>query len=140
MIDSIIGFSTKNVGLPACSSQQSLIIGVFVDVEGDKYLARIVKTFPPRSRASTSQDSAHPHALASDLTLSADELNDVDDPMKYFYNVRLIEKGSEDDLPLDYSSHGNQAAEDAETWGGSVMEVQADKIRYVTCRPHAVDL
>jgi len=32
-----------------------------------------------------------------------DELNRVDDPMAYSYNVRLIERGSAEDLPPDYA-------------------------------------
>jgi hypothetical protein len=53
----------------------------------------------------------------------------MDDPMRYFYNVRLIEKGSEEDLPPDYASKGQSSASSDGNWGGSTMEVQADKLR-----------
>nr|XP_019047247.1 hypothetical protein I302_03855 [Kwoniella bestiolae CBS 10118]OCF26177.1 hypothetical protein I302_03855 [Kwoniella bestiolae CBS 10118] len=102
---------------------------VFVDVDGDKYLARIVKTFPPRSLAtSTSSSPFKPsyltapslHPYATDLSLSLEEVNEKDDPSKYFYNVRLIEEGNG---PDDEEEDGK-----GEKWMGSTMEVQCDKI------------
>lgn len=95
---------------------------MFVDVQGDKYLAKIVKTFPPRALASSpvGGSSSKPvieyHPLATKLDLDMDEVNESDDPMKYFYSVRLIVDGS---------------MEGGEQFEGSVMEVQADKIRWV---------
>ena len=106
---------------------------VFVDVSGDKYLARIVKTFPPRTMSSSITaspvqfTSAVPvaHPFATDLSLTAEELEETDDPMRYFYNVRLIEEGA-----MEGAENGlaNGHAEDGEKWEGSVMEVQANKI------------
>ncbi|WWC59314.1 uncharacterized protein I303_101865 [Kwoniella dejecticola CBS 10117] len=114
---------------------------VFVDVDGDKYLARIVKTFPPRSLATTSSP-AHPtkpilHPYATDLSLPLEEVNEKDDPSKYFYNVRLIEEGYPEGIAAEYASANGQSngpydeeEEDGkgEKWMGSTMEVQCDKI------------
>jgi len=92
-------------------------IEVFVDVQGDKYLARIIKTFPPKTLPqSTSILEYHP--LAANLNLEPEEVLESDDPMKYFYSARLIVEGSE------WSGSG-------EEFEGSLMEVQADKISYV---------
>ncbi|WWC67890.1 uncharacterized protein I206_101808 [Kwoniella pini CBS 10737] len=114
---------------------------VFVDVDGDKYLARIVKTFPPRSLATTSSLSnpTKPilHPYATDLTLPLEEVNEKDDPSKYFYNVRLIEEGYPEGIAAEYASANGQSngpydeeEEDGkgEKWMGSTMEVQCDKI------------
>lgn len=98
-----------------------------MDVQGDKYLARIVKTFPPRTLASsplktTIKPSLTSHPLATNLDLEMDEVNELDDPMKYFYSVRLIEEGATE-------AHMNGSATGGEQFEGSTMEVQADKIR-----------
>jgi hypothetical protein len=96
-------------------------IEVFVDVQGDKYLARIIKTFPPKTLPqSTSILEYHP--LAANLNLDNEEVLENDDPMKYFYSARLIVEGSE------WSGSG-------EEFEGSLMEVQADKISYVFLTP-----
>ena len=116
-------------------------VGVFVDVEGDKYLARIVKTFPPRSLAastSASPISKFPvpppyHPYAADLALPLEEVNEKDDPMGYFYNVQLIEENSALATATHFTNgHANgDLQEEEEKWEGSTMEVQADKIRWV---------
>lgn len=116
-------------------------LGVFVDVEGDKYLAKIVKTFPPKtltskprqSLAPNGTSSPSPHMHASDFNLTNEEVLKKDDPMKYFYNVRLIEEGAEEGNVAEYRSASGSGAGveegEGESWGGSTMEVQADKIR-----------
>lgn len=93
-------------------------------MQGDKYLARIVKTFPPRSLMAPPGNPYHPYA--TDLGLTTEEVAQHDDPMGYFYNVRLIEEGGEagSDAP---STDGNDEGK-GEMWQSSVMEVQADKI------------
>lgn len=95
---------------------------IFVDVQGDKYLARVVKTFPPKDLRPPSGGSAY-HPYATDLNMENDDVIEWDDPMKYFYQVRLIEEGGE-------GEHAGSDNEDekGEKWEGSVMEVQADKI------------
>lgn len=57
----------------------------------------------------------------------------LDDPMAYFYNVRLIEEGAQDVYEQEngHGMNGVQGAggeEEDEKWQGSVMEVQADKL------------
>ncbi|GMK57836.1 hypothetical protein CspeluHIS016_0406700 [Cutaneotrichosporon spelunceum] len=95
---------------------------VFVDVQGDKYLARVVKTFPPKDLKPPPGGSPfHPYAM--DLNMEPEDVIEVDDPMKYFYQVRLIEEGGEGE-----HAGSPQENEGDEKWGGSVMEVQADKI------------
>ncbi|WVR04567.1 hypothetical protein IAU60_001574 [Kwoniella sp. DSM 27419] len=116
---------------------------IFVDVDGDKYLGRIVKTFPPRSLVSTSSPFKPAptvvHPYATDLSAPLEEVNERDDPMRYFYNVRLIEEGAEEGVAADYASatglsngHDDEGKDDedekGEKWQGSTMEVQADKI------------
>lgn len=107
-----------------------------MDVQGDKYLARIVKTFPPRSLASSplrnkksKSDSDMPlleyHTLGADLSLESEDVIEQDDPMKYFYSARLIVEGAGESAKGDGDGSG-------EEFEGSVMEVQADKIRFVT--------
>jgi hypothetical protein len=97
---------------------------VFVDVQGDKYLARVVKTFPPKDLKPPPGGSAfHPYAM--DLNMDPQDVVKLDDPMKYFYQVRLIEEGGEGEHDGRSSP---QHKEGDEKWGGSVMEVQADKI------------
>lgn len=106
-------------------------VEVFVDVQGDKYLARIVKTFPPRSLATSplrNRASDLPvlkyHTLGANLSLEAEDVLEQDDPMKYFYSARLIVEGAGGES----AANGDASGEEFE---GSVMEVQADKIRYV---------
>jgi hypothetical protein len=57
------------------------------------------------------------HPLAANLNLDNEEVMEGDDPMKYFYSARLI-----------VESDGRGGGEEFE---GSLMEVQADKIRLV---------
>ncbi|WVQ76071.1 hypothetical protein IAR50_005708 [Cryptococcus sp. DSM 104548] len=59
---------------------------LFVDLENEKYLARIVQVHPPP----TYPESADPHAYATDLSTEQDELVQQDDPLKYLYTVKLV--------------------------------------------------
>ena len=90
------------------------------------------------------------HPLAVDLNLDNDVVEEVDDPMAYFYNVRLITEtdpdGDEDPAVgrVEYASSSSNKGNDREgaengkleeeaeaKWGGSVMEVKADQLSYV---------
>ncbi|KAK4688137.1 hypothetical protein P7C73_g1979, partial [Tremellales sp. Uapishka_1] len=102
---------------------------VFVDVTGDKFLARIVTTFPPKSLPPGS--STHPYA--TDLSVSNEQVLAKDDPMKYFYSVRLVQEGAEEGIAVDYSNGSatglvEENGDGGEKWQSSTMEVQADKI------------
>lgn len=82
----------------------------------------MVKTFAPKDlRPPPGGSSYHPYA--TDLNMETDDVIELDDPMKYFYQVRLIEEGGEGEHDAsDQDDKGD------EKWDGSVMEVQADKI------------
>jgi hypothetical protein len=140
--------STKKVSAVAFPVHLTDILSeIFVDVEGDKYLARIVKTFPPKNLP---QPPSSPppflgdeqplpivlHPLGMDLEVPLEEINDKDNPMGYFYNVRLIEEGVEE-RQANYNGSVNGAASNGSEpnakWEGSVMEVKADKLRLVSC-------
>lgn len=97
---------------------------VFVDVQGDKYLARVVRTFPPKDLVLPEGASSPYHPYATDLDLEPEVVVERDDPMKYFYQVRLIEEGGDDEAQPSDTEEGK-----GEEFQGSVMEVQADKIR-----------
>lgn len=97
-----------------------------MDVQGDKYLARVVRTFPPKDLVLPEGASSPYHPYATDLDLDAEVVVERDDPMKYFYQVRLIEEGGDDEASVNGSSNEEGKGEEFQ---GSVMEVQADKIR-----------
>lgn len=63
--------------------------------------------------------------------MANEDVVEHDDPMKYFYQVRLIEEGGEGIATEYASTNSNSADADEEDgkWQQSVMEVQADKIR-----------
>jgi hypothetical protein len=99
-----------------------------------------VKTFPPRTLSSSAAASpilsfAGPtqppapvsHPFATDLSLSTEELQERDNAMRYFYNVRLLKEGVTEGAAAE-NALTNGHAESEEKWGESVMEVQADKI------------
>ncbi|EIW71309.1 hypothetical protein TREMEDRAFT_27184 [Tremella mesenterica DSM 1558] len=117
---------------------------VFVDVEGDKYLARIVKTFPPRSLPSAPPSPVRNlgssplpyHPFAADLTVSLEEVNQQDDPMKYFYSVRLIQEGTSQGISTAHSSndangHSNGGEDDGrgEKWASMVNSDKSSRDR-----------
>ncbi len=96
-------------------------------MQGDKYLARVVHTFPPKNLVPPPGTSAS-HVYATDLTMGNDEVAKIDDPMKYFYQVRLIEEGGDASNDMNGDAQGSEDDGKGEKWEGSVMEVQADKI------------
>lgn len=110
-----------------------LSIEVFVVVEGEKYYARIIKVFPPKSLTNGSSttpagSSFEPHSIGIDLRVPVEDAALRDDPMGYFYTVRLIQESEQD--PAD----GQDPTQDdsaAEKWSGSEMEVKADSLRWV---------
>ncbi|KAH7915371.1 chromatin remodeling complex protein [Hygrophoropsis aurantiaca] len=115
---------------------------VFVDVQGDKFYARVVQVFPPRStdesvnhtsqsHASTSssppqahhalqsEDNFQIHKIGGDLKTPAKEALIRDDPMKYFYKIQILEEQHD-------KSHekGKGSIKDKAKWSGSLMDVQ----------------
>ena len=92
-----------------------MIIGIFVDLQGDRYPARISQVFPPKSQF----QSYHPtsvgsslqfdvpgqlHAIGSNLKIPFGQIFEQDDPLKYFYKVQILD---EDRTPMKGDSVGS---------------------------------
>ncbi|KII93497.1 hypothetical protein PLICRDRAFT_49537 [Plicaturopsis crispa FD-325 SS-3] len=115
---------------------------VFVDVQGDKFYAKVVQVFAPkhgdaaagpksspvRNGASSSTDpipSPLPeedqpiHNISGDLKIPAKDAMAGDDPAKYFYKVQILE---EEKGPERSKSHAKDTGK--AKWNGSLMEVQ----------------
>lgn len=117
------------------------IAEVFVDVDGEKYYARITRVLPPlkhltNGSASTSTTNGtngvkapEAHAIGVDLRVPAEEALIQDDPMAYVYGVRLIEEP--DHVSPDGQERPNNAYQ-AEKWSGNENEVNAAALRYVS--------
>lgn len=104
-----------------------------MDVDGEKYYARIIKVFPPKTLtngSSTAPNGAtfEAHSIGVDLRVPVEEALVRDDPMGYFYTVRLIEESDQESPDGQEHLHGNV---EAEKWSGSEMEVKANTLRYV---------
>ncbi|KAF9512921.1 hypothetical protein BS47DRAFT_1329990 [Hydnum rufescens UP504] len=98
---------------------------VFVDIQNEKYYARIIKVFPPKSltNGSSHVTPMEPHAIGINLRVPLEESLARDDPMSYFYAVRMIEESD----PL--SGDGRDRIDDdpeSEKWAGSEMEVKVN--------------
>ncbi|GAA5973155.1 hypothetical protein JCM11641_006296 [Rhodosporidiobolus odoratus] len=78
---------------------------VFVDLQGDKYFARIASVFPPQNirdmlpaSASSSTDTEAPdyvpvaHKLGIDLNIDAKQAKSQDDASEYLYTVQLMDE------------------------------------------------
>ncbi|KDQ09270.1 hypothetical protein BOTBODRAFT_58767 [Botryobasidium botryosum FD-172 SS1] len=112
---------------------------VFIDLQGDKYYARIMQVFPPKTLSSPVRPSKHGHPLqqshtpsspppAQDevralyhsiggtLAIPVEEVIARDDPNGYFYRVRVVEEGTLED--------GEGKSRDLK-WGSSELEVKA---------------
>lgn len=109
---------------------------VYVDVQGDKFYARILHVYPPKSgpnnmdtekQASTStsppvctpEESTQIHKIGGDLKIPAKEALALDDPLKYLYKVQILEEQHD-------RSHekGKLSLKEKVKWSGSVMDVQ----------------
>jgi bromodomain adjacent to zinc finger domain protein 1A len=111
---------------------------VFVDVQGEKYYARIINVFPPKthSHSASSSSSAQSHgyhSVGTSLSLSLEDSLKRDDPMAYFYAIRIIEEaepgseaGPSNPIPKLEGPAGGEARE---KWASSEMEVKADVLR-----------
>lgn len=88
-----------------------------MDYEGERYLAKVIDITPPASST-----FAAPHIHASDLNMEDEELIRLDNPLEYSYTVKLVEKGSEADLPGEYAGVNEQSAE------GYQLTVSPEKI------------
>ena len=83
------------------------------------------------------------HPLAVDLNMDSETVDEVDDPMGYFYHVRIITETDPEAEAEGEKGVGGGAAkvsngteeriegDDGEgeaKWGGSTMEVKADQL------------
>ncbi|EMD41798.1 hypothetical protein CERSUDRAFT_110363 [Gelatoporia subvermispora B] len=113
---------------------------IYIDIDGDKYSARIVQVFPPRSSADPSTSRNSPAALASssssplsdeeqpihkiaeDLKIPVKDSISRDDPTKYFYKVQIVEQEKQQTTVRTHDRKGKEATK--AQWGGSLMDVQ----------------
>ncbi|KAF8581380.1 chromatin remodeling complex protein [Ramaria rubella] len=111
---------------------------VYIDVQGDRYWARVIQVYPPRAlraRASSTTsdnttspppdavDEVEPHRISGDLKQPIAQLNAIDDPKSYYYKVQLIEEGTTGDSEYpDAKGKGKASVK----YGTSLMEVQSD--------------
>src|ERR1700733_440686 len=99
---------------------------VFVDVDGEKYYARIIKLPPPKGPTNGSAPTVNganvePHSIGIDLRVPQEDALARDDPMGYLYTVRLVEESEQE------NAEGNlprQNDSDTEKWTGSEIEVK----------------
>lgn len=105
-----------------------------MDVDGEKYYARIINLFPPKGLTNSSAFAANganlePHSIGIDLRVPQEEALARDDPMDYFYTVKLIEDSEQENTEGNSQPHNDS---DGEKWSGSEMEVKANSLRYVS--------
>ncbi|OCH96490.1 chromatin remodeling complex protein [Obba rivulosa] len=112
---------------------------VYVDIDGDKYSARIVQVFPSRgsfgqsisrnSPAAVASSSSSPlsdeeqpiHKIAEDLKIPVKDSIARDDPTKYFYKVQILDEEKQPGV----RNHDKKGKEPTKAkWGGSLMDVQ----------------
>ncbi|KAH8100647.1 chromatin remodeling complex protein [Cristinia sonorae] len=106
---------------------------IIIDVQGDKYFARVVQVFPPRPtnpqpspepEASTSASPLPPddepiHKIVEDLTVPVKDSVSKDDPNKYYYKVQILEEERQPGTGKSGSKAGKQ-----NKFSGSLMDVQ----------------
>ncbi|THH20227.1 hypothetical protein EW146_g1101 [Bondarzewia mesenterica] len=119
---------------------------VYIDIQGDKFLARVLEVYPPRSSsilslvnpesndgpvASSSSrppivksSPGLPHRIYGDLKIPAAEVNAADDPAKYYYKVQILEE----EKPEGRDKHGASAKEARARYSGSYLEVQCSQM------------
>ncbi|KAI0274694.1 ATP-utilizing chromatin assembly and remodelling N-terminal-domain-containing protein [Gloeopeniophorella convolvens] len=114
---------------------------IYVDIQGDKFVARVVEVYPPRSNtkvngevtdntpvASTSStppstdQQRPPHQIQGDLKIAAKEVNAADDPAKYIYKAQILEE----EKPEGRDKHTASTKEARAKWTGSIMEVRCN--------------
>ncbi|KAG9314516.1 chromatin remodeling complex protein [Chiua virens] len=116
---------------------------VFVDAQGDKFYAKVLRVCPPKPPAeapetvpsdqassSTSPAQTPPvdstndveiHKIGGDLKIPAKEAQAKDDPLQYTYHVQILEE------PHDKSHEkGKSAPKDKGQWSGRLVEVQCN--------------
>ncbi len=119
----------------------SLSTEIFVDIDGDKYLANISECYPDASLSAPTSSSRKvaktepgtsasqspppiPHSLGCDLSIPTEKAMSKDDPSEYEYQVQLISQKEVD------ASAGLSVGDDgAERWGQKFVRVPADQLQ-----------
>ncbi|KAI0757084.1 chromatin remodeling complex protein [Daedaleopsis nitida] len=113
---------------------------VYVDIAGEKYLARVSQVFPPKavvaarsplpvassSTASSplSDEPVEIHKIAEDLKMSVKDSISLDDPTKYIYRVRVLEEEKQPGFGRNHEkSKGKEASR--EQYTGATIDVQS---------------
>ncbi len=121
-------------------------LGILIDVQGDKYSAKIVKVYPPKvaypsnspppewdssleSDLDSEEDSKEPslrwidpempHLVGGDMSISPQDSCHRDDPSKYIYKIQIVEED-----PTAEASGSQPSDEVKHKWSGSLMDVQ----------------
>ncbi|KAI0639320.1 chromatin remodeling complex protein [Trametes polyzona] len=114
---------------------------VYVDIQGEKYLARIIQVFPPKSNApmkpnpvpvastSSSPLSDEPtviHKVAEDLKIPVKDSIAMDDPAKYIYKAQILEEERQPGYGKADKSKGKET--NRGQWGGQLLDVDCSKM------------
>ncbi|KAI0669985.1 chromatin remodeling complex protein [Trametes maxima] len=112
---------------------------VLVEIQADKYLARIIQVFPPktnapRARSPVASSSSTPlsdeptsiHRLAEDLKVPVKDSNAMDDPAKYIYKVQILAEERQPGFGKADKSKGKETSRSQ--WSGHLMDVDCSKM------------
>ncbi|KAI8995548.1 chromatin remodeling complex protein [Trametes punicea] len=114
---------------------------VYVEIQGEKYLARIIQVFPPKSATNlrrspgpVASSSSTPlsdepmaiHKVAEDLKIPVKESIAMDDPAKYIYKVQILEEERQPGFGKADKSKGKEASRGQ--WSGHLMDVDCSKM------------
>jgi hypothetical protein len=102
---------------------------VFVELNGDQYIANIAEVVCPPTASTSSKGKKtaaalqEPHAIAMDSTLSQEDADSMDDWTQYRYRVQLI---SPADMERNKPKFIKEDSRDL--WGKQIIEVDAEAI------------
>ncbi|KAI0361718.1 chromatin remodeling complex protein [Trametes cingulata] len=114
---------------------------VFIDIEGEKYLGRILQVYPPKSSSSlkpspgpVASTSSSPlsdeptaiHKIAEDLKTSVKDSIAMDDPAKYLYKVQILEEEKQPGYGKPDKSKGKEV--NRSQWSGHLMDVNCSRM------------
>ncbi|KAI9062985.1 chromatin remodeling complex protein [Trametes sanguinea] len=112
---------------------------VYVEIQGDKYLARILQVFPPKSettikRSPVASSSSTPlsdeptaiHKVAEDLKIPVKDSVAMDDPAKYIYKVQVLDEDRQAVSVKADKSKGKET--NRGQWSGHLLDVDCSKM------------
>ncbi|KAH9857859.1 chromatin remodeling complex protein [Lenzites betulinus] len=114
---------------------------VYVDVQGEKYLARILEVVPPKTNlpmkpspgpvASTSSSPlsdapAAIHKVAEDLKVPVKDSIALDDPAKYIYKAQILDEERQPGSAKAEKAKGKETARGQ--WSGHQLDVDCSKM------------